>query len=634
MLRSPRSLTAAALTGILLLASCAGNNDGAAPPAGDDPGSESTELSQEQIAEQERAEREEQVRQAIEDQEAALSGPDEQHQQEAAELVEEMTLAQRAGQVLIGEYSGTDADSAAQMIQEHHLAGVILMGHNIPDDTGAVDTEALTSQISTISEAGAAASGAEDQDGQGDGEQDDAEHRAVPPIISVDQEGGLVTRVGAPLTEWPAPMAHGAVHKSGAGQQSAAGLWSAGQTHRHMGADLAELGFTMAFAPTADVTIGAADPTIGSRSFGADPHSVSALALQGLRGLADAGVAGSVKHFPGHGSVTEDSHYTLPVQEQSLSELRDGDWLPFAELSEIGSPMVMMGHIEVPALDEGVPSSLSAAAYAELREMGHQGVIVTDAMNMAAIADQYGGDQAVIDALSAGADLILMPHSAPSAHSAVSAAVESGELDESRLDEAAERVVALALWQQELSAGALAAGPEADVPDELADRATYGPADPDYDDALWAEPGDEDAGAEASETEGGSAEVAEQVAAASVTLVEGQCEAVLVEGALQIQGGTEQDRARLAGAAQQAGLEVGSGPVVTLLGGTTPGSGDVVVALDRPEALADSAAETTIALYGRADEQFEALVEVLTGAAAPGALPVKVGSHPVGHAAC
>ena len=635
MLCSPRPLTAAALTGILLLTSCAGNNDDADPPAGDDSDSESTELSQEQIAEQERAEREEQVRQAIDEQEAALSGPDEQHQQEAAELVAEMTLAERAGQVLIGEYSGTDADSAAQMIQEHHLAGVILMGHNIPDDTGSVDTEALTSQIRTISEAGGADTETEDEDGQGDGEQDDAaEHRAVPPIISVDQEGGLVTRVGVPLTEWPAPMAHGAVHESGAGQQSGTGLWTAGQTHRHMGADLAELGFTMAFAPTADVTIGAADPTIGSRSFGAEPHSVSALALQGLRGLADAGVAGSAKHFPGHGSVTEDSHYTLPVQQQSLSELRDSDWLPFAELIEAGAPMVMMGHIEVPALDEGIPSSLSAAAYAELREMGHQGVVVTDAMNMAAIADQYGGDQAVVDALSAGADLILMPHSAPSAHSAVIAAVDSGELEESRLDEAAERVVALALWQQELSAGALAAGPGAAVPDELADRTTFGPADPEYDDALWAEPGEEDAGAEESEAQGGSAEVAEQVAAASVTLVEGQCEAVLVEGSLQIQGGTEQDRARLAEAAQQAGLEVGSGPVVTLLGGTSPGSGDVVVALDRPEALADSAAETTIALYGRADEQFEALVDVLTGAAAPGALPVEVGSHPVGHTAC
>lgn len=629
MPRSPRPLLAAVLTGAVLLTSCAGNNDDDAPPDSTSPGAESTELTEEQIAEQERAEREERVRAAIEEQESALAGPAEQHRQQAAELVAEMTLAQQAGQVIIGEYSGTDAESAAQLIDQLHLAGVILMGHNIPGGTGSVDTEALSSQIGTISEAGAGG---------------DESARAVPPIISVDQEGGLVTRVGAPLTEWPAPMAHGAVHQAaahGEGSSSGAGgLWSAGQAHRLMGADLAELGFTVAFAPNADATIGAADPTIGSRSFGADPDSVSALALQGLRGLADAGLAGSVKHFPGHGSVTEDSHHTLPVQQGGLDELRDRDWLPFAEAIEAGAPMVMMGHIEIPALEEGAPSSLSQAAYAELREMGHQGVIVTDAMNMAAIAEQFGGDQAVIDALAAGADLILMPHSATSAHSAITAAVESGELEESRLQEAAERVVALVLWQQELADGALAAGPGVTVPDELADRVNYGPAVSEHDDALWEAPAESEAGDGETDAEGGElieddpAELAGQVASASVTLVEGQCEAAILDGSLQIQGGTEQDRARLAAAAEQAGLQVGSGPVVTLLGGPTPGSGDVVVALDRPEALADSAAETTIALYGRTAEQFEILIEVLTGAEAPGALPVEVGSHPIGHSGC
>ncbi|WP_238385146.1 glycoside hydrolase family 3 protein [Nesterenkonia muleiensis] len=617
MSRFPRLLIAAALTGIVMVTSCTGN-DGAGAPGTDAPGSESTEPTEEEIAEQERAQREQDVRDAIDEQEDALAGPGDQHRDQAAELVADMTLSQRAGQVLIGEYSGTDADSAAGMIEELHLAGVILMGHNIPGGSDSVNTEALAEQIETVSAAGSA----DDEEETG---------RAVPPIVSVDQEGGLVTRVGAPLTEWPTPMAHGAVHESGAGQHSGGGLWSAGQAHRHMGEDLADLGFTMAFAPNADVTIGAADPTIGSRSFGAEPDSVSALALQGLRGLAVAGVAGSAKHFPGHGSVTDDSHDTLPVQPQSLSELRDRDWLPFAEVIEAGAPMVMMGHIEVPALEDGVPSSLSEAAYAELREMGHDGVIVTDAMNMAAIAHRFGGDQAVVEALSAGADLILMPHSAPSAHSAIIAAVETGELEESRLEEAAERVVALVLWQQDLAAGLLAAGPGVPVPEDLAERMNYGPADSEYDGALWEGTGDSgDSGL----TDVDAATVAEQVAAASITVVEGQCQTELIDGSLQIQGGTQQDRDRLAAAAQEAGLQVGNGPVVTLLGGSTPGSGDVVVSLDRPEALADSAADAKIALYGRSPEQFEALIEVLTGAEASGALPVEVGSYPVGHSAC
>ncbi|WP_158583086.1 glycoside hydrolase family 3 protein [Nesterenkonia natronophila] len=611
MVSLSRVLTVAALTGAFLLTSCAENDD-VGSPGSVDADSDGAEENAEEAAEQERAEEEERFSEAVGAQEAALAGPGEQHRSEAAELVAEMTLDERAGQVIIGEYSGTDVDSAAELVERHHLAGVILMGHNIPSSSGAVATDALAAQIDTIASSGS--------------DPEAASARAVPPIISVDQEGGLVTRVGAPLNEWPTPMGSGAVH------QSSGELWSVGGVHRHMAADLADLGFTVTFAPNADVTIGADDPTMGSRTFGADPDSVGPLALQAVRGLADAGLAGSIKHFPGHGSVTDDSHHTLPVQQRELSELRERDWKPFAEVIEAGAPMVMMGHIEVPELEAGVPSSLSSAGYAEIREMGHEGVIVTDAMNMAAIADGFGGDQAVVEALAAGADLILMPHSSPGAHAAIMAAVESGELQEDRLVEAAERVVALVLWQQELAAGELDAGPGVSAPEELQGRVIYGPADGDS-----RNEGDEPPSAEeASEhpDAGDPSAVAEHVAVQSITLVEGDCETELVTEALQIHGGTQQDRDRLAMAAREAGLEVGWGPVVTLLGGTAPSSGDVVVSLDRPEALADSTAETKLALYGRTQASFTALVGVLTGTEAPGALPVEVGEHPVGHTRC
>jgi beta-N-acetylhexosaminidase len=348
--------------------------------------------------------------------------------------------------------------------------------------------------------------------------------------------------------------------------------------------------------------------------------------------LADAGLAGSIKHFPGHGSVTDDSHDTLPVQQRELSELRERDWKPFAEVIEAGTPMVMMGHIEVPEWEAGVPSSLSSASYAEIRDMGHEGVIVTDAMNMAAIADRFGGDQAVVEALAAGADLILMPDSSPGAHAAIIEAVESGELAEDRLVEAAERVVAMVLWQQALAAGELAAGPGVSAPEELRGRMIYGPADGDSQNEGNGDPSAEEASEDPDA--GDPSAVAEHVAVQSITLVEGECEAELATEALQIHGGTQQDRDRLAMAAREAGLDVGWGPVVTLLGGTTPSSGDVVVSLDRPEALADSTAETKLALYGRTPESFTALVGVLTGTEAPGALPVEVGQHPVGHTRC
>ncbi|GAA1809547.1 glycoside hydrolase family 3 protein [Nesterenkonia flava] len=565
----PRGLVASFLLLGVALSACAGDDGVTSPSAHSDRESEDQQ-SQEAEAERER----EEARRAYEQ---ALAGPSDEHRAQAAELVGQMSVEQKAGQVLIGEYSGTDAASAAALVEQLHLGGMILMGHNIPGGTSSVDTEALAADLQTIAAAG-------------------GEDRLVPPILSVDQEGGLVTRVGSPVTEWPAPMAYGAADDATLTRQG----------HQLMAQDLLELGFTTSFAPNADVTVGAADPTIGSRSFGSQPEAVAQLALAGIRGLAEGGLSGSVKHFPGHGSVTEDSHYTLPVQEASLEQLRERDWAPFAAAVEAGVPMVMMGHLEVPALEEGVASSLSAAAYEEIRSMGHDGVIVTDAMNMAATVG--GGDQASVRALAAGADLLLMPPSVPGAYAALVQAVESGELSEDRLNEAAERVVALVLWQQDLASGRLDAGPGVEVPEMLAEELPAEDADP--------------------------AATALALSQAGLTLVEGECEAPLVDEAMQIAGGTEQDRARLAAAAEEAGLQVGWGPTVTLLGGSTPASGDIVVALDRPEALADSAGQTKLALYGRTPESFQALVEVLQGAEAPGALPVTVGEHQPGHSRC
>lgn len=554
---------------------------------------------------------------ALQEYEAALAGPSETHREDAAELVAEMDLPQLAGQVIMGEYSGTDAAAGAQTIEQLHLGGMILMGHNIPGGTDSVDTEQLAADLTALAEAGSG----EAEDSENAGSADNLE-RAVPPLLGVDQEGGLVTRVGTPLTHWPTPMAYGAAHA--ADPQTGAELARAG--HHRLGADLVELGFNVSFAPAADATIGAVDPVIGARSFGNDPEAVSELALQGIRGLAASGMVGSIKHFPGHGSVTEDSHYSLPVQDSSLQELQQRDWLPFAEAIEAGVPAIMMGHIDVPALEEGVPSSLSSAAYTELRDMGFDGVVVTDALNMGAIANTYGADEAPVLALEAGADLLLMPASSTGAHEAIVSAVESEQISRQRLEEAAQRVVALALWQQDLAAGELAAGPSATLDDALENEGEENRSDNDD------EPNAPAVDLSASETS--STELATELARASATLMEGSCEAPVVDEAIQISGGTEQDRALLTEAAHAAGLETGWGTTVTLLGGLTPAAADVVVTLDRPEALADSSAETKVALYGRSRESFDQLIALLTGEQAHGALPVSVGDHSRGDSAC
>ncbi|MGM7668636.1 glycoside hydrolase family 3 N-terminal domain-containing protein [Microbacterium sp. A93] len=544
--------------------------------------------------------------------ELALGAPSVETAEAAAQAVAGMDTAEQAGQVLVGQLGAAGTDPAS--IQELNLAGVIVMGDAVPRAAdGTADVEALAAQLE---ESRQALSAGRDWSG----------------IISVDQEGGLVARVQEPLVEWPTPMSYGAIAAGGSGAETgetgdagdgpAADLARAG--HAALGGQLAELGFTLDFAPSVDVTIGTDDPAIGSRSFSSDPATVSVLGQASTHGLLDAGVLPAPKHFPGHGSVTADSHVTAPVQEATVAELQDRDWLPFQELlsGDQYTPMIMMGHIVVPALEPGVPSSVSAPAYEALRGLGapsdngagegdgadvpegYDGVVVTDALNMGALVERYGADEAPVKALAAGADLLLMPSDLTGARDGIVDAVDSGEVSAERLTEAAERVVALLMWRDQLAQALEQASGE-----EKAAAGVVPAEDP--------------------------ARLSREVSAAAITVVEGGCSAPLVQDSLQITGGTAKDRTRLTAAAEAAGLRVGAGPVVALLGGARePGRGDVVVALDAPFGLAGSTMPdggTLVALYGRTPGAFEALVDVLTGKAeAPGTLPVQVGDWPVG----
>jgi beta-N-acetylhexosaminidase len=371
-------------------------------------------------------------------------------------------------------------------------------------------------------------------------------------------------------------MAHGAANRPALSRQAA----------QASATELSALGFTMVFAPVADVTT-SGDPTIGVRSPSDDPERVGAVAAAQVEGYADGGVVGVVKHFPGHGSVPADSHLELPVQSAGLDELAARDLVPFEKVVEAGVAAVMVAHIDVRDVDPGVPSSLSRAVVTGvLRErLGFDGVVVTDALGMAAIADRYGPGQSAVAALAAGSDLLLMPPDPRAARDAIVAAVATGELDDERLAEAARRVVALALHQQE-----------------------------------QAEP----AGIEVVGTHGSASR---DLSAAAVTVVDGECTGPYVGSSIRVAGGTDADRRLLRSAAQAAGLGTGAGELVVLLGGPgSSGSGEVVVALDTPYGLGRSSASTAaFALFGRTPEAFAALVDVLTGrTAAAGTLPVAV----------
>ena len=242
-----------------------------------------------------------------------------------------------------------------------------------------------------------------------------------------------------------------------------------------------------------------------------------------------AGLLPAAKHFPGHGSVSVDSHARLPVQGASLEQLRAKDLKPFQAAIDAGLPMVMTGHIAVPALEPGVPASVSKAAYAELRRMGFQGVAVTDALNMGAVKGRYPNDSAAPLALAAGADLLLMPANVEAAHAAIVAAVRSGALPPERLAEAAQRVVTMMIWRARTGAGAGTAP-------------------------------------------GSGSGLSQEVSAAAITVLAGPCEGPMVPASVRVTGGSAQDRARFAAAARNAGISIGKGPLVSLIGAASPAS--------------------------------------------------------------
>jgi len=367
-------------------------------------------------------------------------GPTEGELARATELVAEWGSKQLAGQLIVGRYAGTDPQVPADLVRRHHLAGVQVTSGSIADrDQVLATTRAVSRAV--------AASG-----------------RDFPAVIGVDQEGGVVSHLDGIATTFPSFATAGeAVQTSGrAGEKAVRGAAAA------TALELRQLGFTWVFAPVADVTIGASDPTIGSRSPSTDPQVAARTVSAAVEGYDASGLVSTVKHFPGHGSATADSHLTLPRIDASLKQLRARDLVPFEAAVDATAPAVMVGHLDVPALAPGVPTSLAPATYDFLRErVGFEGVAVTDSLGMGAVV---ATTKPSVTAIKAGADLLLMPADTARAAATVTEAIETGEIPRERAEEAAARVVALQLWQQRVAG-------EVRVPADVAARAQQASAD-------------------------------------------------------------------------------------------------------------------------------------------------------------
>ncbi|MDX6345295.1 MAG: beta-N-acetylhexosaminidase, partial [Streptomyces sp.] len=264
-------------------------------------------------------------------------------------------------------------------------------------------------------------------------------------LVAADEEGGDVTRLEARGgSSFPGNLALGAVDDAELTRSVAAEL----------GRRLAACGVNFNWAPSADVNSDPDNPVIGVRSFGAEAWRVARHTAAYIEGLQSAGVAACTKHFPGHGDTAVDSHHAVPRVDVPLATLRTRELMPFRAAIAVGTKAVMSAHIVVPAIDPDHPGTLSRAVLTGLLrdELGYDGLIVTDGIEMRAIADTYGIERGTVLALAAGADAICVggglsdEETVTALRDAIVRAVRIGDLPEQRLAEAAARVRELAEW--------------------------------------------------------------------------------------------------------------------------------------------------------------------------------------------
>ncbi len=334
-----------------------------------------------------------------------------------AEILSRMTLEEKICQLLMvtpealtGQETVTGFNNdAMDALAQYPVGGLIFFGANLET------ADQATAMLSAIRETAATLT--------------------VPGLLlGVDEEGGSVSRA-TPLgvTEYEDMRVYG-----DAGDTEAA--YQIGLT---LGSQLKDLGFNLDFAPVADVLSNDENTVVSVRSFGSDPELVSTMVSMEIAGFEEAGILSCPKHFPGHGSTSGDTHEGLAVTDRTLEELRECDFLPFQAAIESGVPMIMMGHMTMSALDEDTPASMSQEIVTGLlrEELGYDGIIITDSVGMGAIADHYTSAEAVVQALSAGCDMVLCPTNLSAVVEAVKNAITSGTLSEDQIDQSVRRVL-------------------------------------------------------------------------------------------------------------------------------------------------------------------------------------------------
>jgi len=341
----------------------------------------------------------------------SIGSPADEQAQEIEAMIERMTLPQKLGQLVMIGVAGEELDDTIQSyIEERYIGGVILYRRNL---SSAVQAVRLVNDLKSVNR----------------------EVNDIPLFFGVDEEGGRVTRL---------PEVRSTPSSRKLGEADAVDwTYRVGEV---IGEKVAAFGLNVNFAPVIDVDSNPANPVIGDRAFGSEANVVSEQGIALMDGMAKQHVLPVVKHFPGHGDTDVDSHLQLPIVHHDAERLHSLELQPFIQAIDAGADAVMVAHLLIPAYDEQYPASMSHAVITKLlrEELGYGGLVITDDMTMGAIAEHGDLGAAVVRAVLAGSDQILVGHGYDQAELTIQAledAVDAGDLTEERIDESLRRIL-------------------------------------------------------------------------------------------------------------------------------------------------------------------------------------------------
>lgn len=337
------------------------------------------------------------------------------------DILNNLTLEEKIGQLFIVNFENLDNSKGSyyefrkitnkmkKNMQKYHIGGVIFFSRNIEN---IEQTKIFIQKLQ--------------------------ENSRVPLFISVDEEGGDVARIAnnsnMNTTKFPT------MEEIGANEEPKY-AYEMGLT---IGSEIKELGFNLDFAPVADVRTNEKNTEIGNRSFGSDEKKVSKMVSNVVKGLQEKGVSSTLKHFPGQGSTEGDTHQEAVNLESDLMKLRAVDFLPFQSGVKAGADFIMVSHISVSRVSGTTePASLCSTVMERMvrEELGFNGIVITDAMDMKAITKKYSAKEAAVKAVTAGADMILMPEDLEQAYNGIMEAVKSGDISGKEIDKSVKKII-------------------------------------------------------------------------------------------------------------------------------------------------------------------------------------------------